>query len=84
MKYNAIGLAHFVRNEPKIYLFNMPLLVDQSYTYSIIPYSIIGRFSKIRKASFFMKRAILLVRNVPDSNEMWSHNFGKGQAVLDF
>lgn len=22
--------------------------------------------------------------NVPGSNEMWSHNFGKGQAVLDF
>jgi hypothetical protein len=32
----------------------------------------------------FQKRARLLVRNVPDSNEMWSHNFGKGQAVLDF
>ncbi len=23
------------------------------------------------------------MRNVPGSNEMWSHNFGKGQAVLD-
>ena len=27
-------------------------------------------------------RARLFVRNVPDLNEMWSHNFGKGRAVL--
>jgi len=27
-------------------------------------------------------RELYLVRNVPDSNEMWSHNFGKGQAVF--
>jgi len=25
-----------------------------------------------------------LVRNVPGPNEMWSRNFGKGQAVLEF
>lgn len=31
----------------------------------------------------FSNRARLLVRNVLDSNEMWLHNFGKGQAVLD-
>ncbi|WP_217269785.1 hypothetical protein [Neobacillus endophyticus] len=30
----------------------------------------------------FYNRALFLVRNVPDSIEMWSHNFGKGQAVL--
>lgn len=29
------------------------------------------------------KWARLRVSNVPDSNEMWLHNFGKGQAVLD-
>jgi hypothetical protein len=34
-------------------------------------------------SDLFQNRALLWVRNVPDSNEMWSHNFGKGQAVLD-
>ena len=33
--------------------------------------------------TLFNNRARLWVRNVPDSNEMWLHNFGKGQAVLD-
>lgn len=32
----------------------------------------------------FNNRARLLVRNVPGLNEMWSNNFGKGQAVLVF
>ena len=41
------------------------------------------RTSAARIVPLLHERAILLVRNVPDSNEMWLHNFGKGQAVLD-
>jgi len=36
----------------------------------------------LKKSALFKYRAILWVRNVPDSNEMWLLNFGKGQAVL--
>ena len=42
-----------------------------------------GAFLLEKELCLFNYRSILWVRNVPDSNEMWLHNFGKGQAVLD-